>query len=189
MSDNSQEKTIGKIEEKIEALLFVSPSPVSITQLSNVLNEKPKVIEESLNKLRDYYLESRGLRLEEYKGRFQITSAPEFAGIIENYLGQEETTSLSQAALEALAIVAYRQPITRPEVDDIRGVNSDGVMRNLLNKGLIQEIGRSEGAGRPILYGSTTDFLQYFGLSSIKELPKFETATAELNGNGKILKD
>ncbi len=184
-----QEKTIGQLEKKIEALLFVSPSPVSITQLSNVLSEKPKAVEEALINLKEYYLGSRGIRIEENKNRFQITSAPELAETIENYLGQEENSSLSQAAMEALSIVAYRQPITRPDVDEIRGVNSDGVMRNLLNKGLIQEIGRSEGAGRAILYGITPDFLQYFGLSSIKELPEFEVTLTENNGNGKILKD
>jgi len=189
MSDKMQEKSFDQLEKYIEALLFVSPSPVSITQLSNILNAKPKTIEEALNNLKEYYLESRGVRIEENKGRFQITSAPELAEIIENYLGQEETTSLSQAALEALAIVAYRQPITRPEIDEIRGVNSDGVLRNLLNKGLIQEVGRSEGAGRAILYGTTSDFLQYFGLSSSKELPQFEVTPAENNGNGKILKE
>jgi segregation and condensation protein B len=189
MSDKKQEKTIDQLENQIEALLFVSPSPVSITQLSNILNEKPKVVEDALRNLKEYYLESRGIRIEENKSRFQITSAPELAEIIENFLGQEENSSLSQAALEALSIVAYRQPITRPEVDEIRGVNSDGVMRNLLNKGLIQEVGRSEGAGRAILYGITSDFLQYFGLSSIKELPQFEVTLAENNGNGKILKD
>ena len=189
MSDTNQEKSFNLLKEKIEALLFVSPSPVSIAQLCNILNEKPKIIEGALDKLKEYYLESRGIRIEENKGRFQITSAPELAEIIENYLGQEETTSLSQAALEALAIVAYRQPITRPEIDEIRGVNSDGVMRNLLNKGLIQEVGRSEGVGRAILYGATSDFLQYFGLSSFKELPQFEVTPAENNSNGKILKD
>lgn len=189
MSDTNQEKSFNLLKEKIEALLFVSPSPVSIIQLCNILNEKPKTIEGALDNLKEYYLESRGIRIEDNKGRFQITSAPELAEIIENYLGQEETTSLSRAALEALAIVAYRQPITRPQIDEIRGVNSDGVMRNLLNKGLIQEVGRSEGAGRAILYGTTSDFLQYFGLSSFKELPQFEVTPAENNSNGKILKD
>ena len=94
-----QNRLIDQLENKIEAILFVSPSPVSITQLSNILNEKPKIIEEKLNNLKESYLESRGVRIEENKGRYQITSAPELAKTIENYLGQEETTSLSQAAL------------------------------------------------------------------------------------------
>ena len=91
--------------------------------------------------------------------------------------------------MEALAIVAYKQPITRPDVDEIRGVNSDGVMRNLLNKGLIQELGRAEGAGRAILYGTTPDFLQFFGISSLNELPQFEVFPVDNNGESKILKD
>jgi segregation and condensation protein B len=81
---------------------------------------------------------------------------------------------LSKAALETLAIIAYKQPVTRPQLDDIRGVNSDGVIKSLLSKGLIEETGRGDGPGRPIIYGSTNDFLQYFGLNSLSELPPFE---------------
>ena len=100
-----------------------------------------------------------------------MTSAPEAAKVIETFLGLEATSRLSSAALEALAIISYQQPVTRPQVDAIRGVNSDGVIKNLLHKGLIQEVGRSEGPGRPILYSTTPDFLGHFGLSSLEELP------------------
>ena len=131
----------------------------------------------------------RGLRLQWHSGRVQITTAPEFGSIIENFLGLEATARLSRAALEALAIVAYRQPITRPEIDSIRGVNSDGVMRSLLTKGLIEEIGRAEGPGRPILYGTTTDFLQHFGLSSVEELPPFEEDDECVESGNGLLKD
>ena len=86
----------------------------------------------------------------------------------------ETTSTLSQAALETLSIIAYQQPITRPQIDSIRGVNSDGVLRTLLNKGLIDDVGRAEGPGRPILYSTTTEFLKYFGLSSYEELPPLE---------------
>lgn len=185
--DNTRKQDL---KAKIEALLFVSATPISITQLSNYIDEKPRMIEEALKELSEEYKEGHGLRLEEFNGRFQMTSAPELHSSIEKYLGQEETSSLSQAALEALSIVVYRQPVTRPDVDEVRGVNSDGVMRNLLNKGLIQEIGRSEGAGRPILYGTTNEFLQYFGLSSLGDLPQFdEMRKQEISPNGKILKD
>jgi segregation and condensation protein B len=189
MGENINESETNELKARLEALLFVSPSPISINQLGNYLNEKPRVIEETLKMISTEYKNSRGIRLEEFNGRYQLTSAPEYYSIIEQYLGQEESSTLSQAALESLAIVAYRQPITRPDVDEIRGVNSDGVMRNLLNKGLIQEIGRSEGAGRPILYGTTNDFLEYFGISSLKELPEFESAIDSSVPNGKILKD
>mgnify|MGYP000878535240 FL=1 len=106
------------------------------------------------------------------------------------YLGIETTSRLSRAALETLAIIAYRQPITRPGIDAIRGVNSDGVLKSLLSKGLIEEIGRTEGPGRPILYGITEEFLQYFGLGSINELPELfnENLIVTENNNG-LLKD
>ena len=101
----------------------------------------------------------------------QLTTAPELASIVEHFLGLEATTHLSRAALETLAIIAYQQPVTRPQVDSIRGVNSDGMMKSLLSKGLVQESGRADGPGRPILYSTTPEFLQHFGLSSIIELP------------------
>jgi segregation and condensation protein B len=90
---------------------------------------------------------------------------------VERFLGLEATSRLSRAALETLAIIAYQQPVTRPAVDSVRGVNSDGVIKSLLSKGLLQEVGRSEGPGRPILFGTTPQFLQHFGLSSLTELP------------------
>jgi segregation and condensation protein B len=93
------------------------------------------------------------------------------AEIVERFLGLEATSHLSRAALETLAIVAYQQPTTRPYIEGVRGVSSDGVMKSLLSKGLIQEVGRAEGPGRPILYGTAPDFLQHFGLNSLTELP------------------
>ena len=94
--------------------------------------------------------------------------------MVERFLGLEITSYLSRAALETLSIVAYQQPVTRPQVDSIRGVQSDGVLKSLLHKGLIQDIGRAEGPGRPILYASTAEFLQHFGLSSLEDLPPLE---------------
>lgn len=190
MVEKKDEFLLKPLKNKIEALLFVSSNPLSINQLSDYLDEKPKVIEKVLQEMAEEFKANRGLRLEESKAHYQLTTAPEYFPIIEKYLGQEESATLSQASLEALAIVAYRQPVTRPEIDEIRGVNSDGVMRNLLNKGMIQEVGRSERAGRPILYGTTNDFLQYFGLSSLKELPLFEKQMdSTVPTNDKILKD
>ncbi len=142
-----------------------------------------------MNELDKYYSETRGLRLQWHGKKVQLTSSPEFSKIIENFLGVEVTTTLSQASLEALAIIVYKQPITRPEIDEIRGVNSDGVVRNLLSKGLIEENGRVEGAGRPILYGTTSDFLNYFGLSSLDELPTFDVLPTDEITAKPILKD
>jgi segregation and condensation protein B len=157
----------------IEALLFVAVEPVSMGQLAEVLGISNKAVESALKELSELLI-VRGLRLQTHAGRVQMTTAPEASGIIERFLGLEATSRLSRAALETLAIIAYRQPVTRPQVDSIRGVNSDGVMKSLLGKGLIQEGGRAEGPGRPILYSTTTEFLQHFGLNSLKELPPLE---------------
>lgn len=157
---------------KIESLLFVSSGLVSINQLAKALELSDREIEVELNHLEKFYKEnSRGLRLMRLKNKVQLVTAPELSETIEVFLGLETTTTLSQAALEALAIIAYKQPVTRPEVDVIRGVNSDGVLRTLLSKGLIEELGRAETPGRPIYYGTSAEFLQYFGLETLDGLP------------------
>lgn len=169
----SLETTTLSIEAQVEALLFVSTQAVFPGQLAAALEVSTYVVERVLADLENRY-ESRGLRLQRYGGRVQLTTAGEAAPLIERFLGLEATSRLTQAALEALSIVAYKQPTTRPQVDAIRGVNSDGVLRTLLSKGLVQEIGRAETPGRPILYATTPDFLQYFGLNSLDDLPPFE---------------
>jgi segregation and condensation protein B len=155
---------------KLEALLFVAAEPVTPTQLATALDVSPSVIERGLNEL-GASLATRGLRLQRHAGRVQLTTAPQLAELIERFLGLEATTHLSRAALETLAIIAYQQPVTRPQIDSIRGVNSDSMMKSLLNKGLILESGRADGPGRPILYSTTPEFLQHFGLNSILEMP------------------
>jgi segregation and condensation protein B len=171
---------------QIEALLFVAPGPVSPAQLAAALDLSTSEVEKGLTFLAAD-LSQRGLRLQKHHGRYQLTSAPETAELVETFLGLEATSRLSQAALEALAVIAYRQPATRPQVDAVRGVNSDGVMKSLLSKGLIQEIGRAEGPGRPILYSTTTDFLRHFGLNSLDELPPLEEP--EEDAENELLKD
>ena len=155
---------------KLEAMLFVAAEPVVTAQLATALDVAPSVIERGLNEL-DASLSSRGLRLQRHAGRVQLTTAPQLAELIERFLGLESITHLSRAALETLAIIAYQQPVTRPQIDSIRGVNSDSMMKSLLHKGLILESGRADGPGRPILYSTTPEFLQHFGLSSILEMP------------------
>lgn len=173
---------------QIEALLFVAPGPVSPAQLAAVLEVSSTEVEKGLQFLVND-LSLRGLRLQKHHGRYQLTSAPEAAELIEIFLGLEASSRLSQAALEALAIITYRQPATRPQVDSIRGVNSDGVMKNLLSKGLIQEIGRADGPGRPILYSTTTDFLRHFGLNSLDELPPLEEPEIQDGEEAELFKD
>lgn len=172
MMDNISPET--DLLARLEALLFVAPGAVSAPQLAAVLEISIGEVQQALVELEEDYKRNphlRGVRLQRHMGRVQLTSAPEAAPWIERFLGLEATSRLSRAGLEALAIIAYQQPVTRPQVDAIRGVNSDGVMKSLLSKGLIQEVGRAEAPGRPILYSTTPEFLQYFGLNSLEELP------------------
>jgi segregation and condensation protein B len=154
----------------LEALLFVAPGAVPPAQLASALELPVKEVEDGLRTL-EAQLFTRGVRLQWHMGRVQLTTAPEVAPLVERFLGLGATSRLSRAALETLAIIAYQQPVTRPEIDAIRGVNSDGVLKSLLSKGLIQEAGRAERPGRPILYHTTSDFLGHFGLRSLTELP------------------
>jgi segregation and condensation protein B len=172
---------------KLEALLFVAAEPVTTAQLAAALDIAPSVIERGLNEL-DASLAARGLRLQRHGGRFQLTTAPQLAELIERFLGLEATTHLSRAALETLAIIAYQQPVTRPQIDAIRGVNSDSMLKSLLNKGLILESGRSEGPGRPFLYSTTPEFLQHFGLNSILEMPSLVKPEEDEESHDEMLK-
>ena len=179
------------LQASLEALLFVAASPVTVAQLAEALEQKQQEVEAGLKALEATYNQGRGLSLQWHGGRVQLTTAPLMAGLVEKFLGLEATARLSRAALETLAIIAYRQPITRPGVDSVRGVNSDGVMKSLLSKGLVQEVGRTEGPGRPILYGTTSEFLQHFGLASLADLPPYEVVEDTDNQpvDSNILKD
>ena len=171
----------------VEAILFVSPEPITAAQISSLLELTPREVKNALEELEEHY-QGRGIRLQYHKKKIQITSAPEAAPILESMLELETTSTLSQAALETLSIVAYQQPITRPQIDSIRGVNSDGVLRTLLNKGLVDDVGRAEGPGRPILYSTTTEFLKHFGLSSYEELPPLDFEDIQQTTDPRILK-
>ena len=172
---------------QLEALLFVAAEPVTNAQLATALDVAPSVIERGLNEL-DASLSARGLRLQRNAGRVQLTTAPQLAELIERFLGLEATSHLSRAALETLAIIAYQQPVTRPQIDSIRGVNSDSMMKSLLNKGLVLESGRADGPGRPILYSTTPEFLQHFGLNSILEMPPLAKPEEEEQAADELLK-
>jgi segregation and condensation protein B len=172
---------------QVEAMLFVAGEPVTTAQLATALDVATSVAERALNEL-DASLASRGLRLQRHAGRVQLTTAPQLAELIERFLGLEMTSHLSRAALETLAIIAYQQPVTRPQIDSIRGVNSDSMMKSLLNKGLILESGRADGPGRPILYSTTPEFLQHFGLNSILEMPPLARPEEEEDTHDEMLK-
>jgi segregation and condensation protein B len=154
----------------IESLLFVASEPVSIDHLSSALEVAPEAVEEGL-KLLAQECSQRGVRVQRRGRRVQMVTAPEASELVRKFLGLELSGRLSPAAMETLAIIAYRQPMTRAEVEAIRGVNSDSTIRTLLNRGLIEEQGRLEQPGRPIVYGTTFDFLQQFGLTALDQLP------------------
>jgi len=159
----------------LEALLFVAEEPMLLAKLQEVLgDEDPAVTEASVRELaRGLDGEGRGLMVQEVAGGFRLTTRPEAHPWIQR-LQQVKPTRLSRAALETLAIVAYKQPITRAEVEAIRGVAADGVMRTLLERGLIRMLGRKAEAGRPILYGTSQGFLEHFGFKDLGELPSLK---------------
>lgn len=155
----------------IESLLFVSESPVGLSDLANTLEVSTREIESALTELTEKHYANRYLKLQRLGNRVQLVTTPDAAEYIERFLGLSISGKLSPASLEALGIIAYKQPITRPEIEAIRGVSSDGVLRNLLGKGLIEEVGRLETVGHPRLYGTTFEFLKYFGLSTLSDMP------------------
>lgn len=163
----------------VEALLFVSSEPVPVLQIAEALSVKVDAVEQALIELRDGVEGvTRGLRLHRKGDRVQLTTHPETAPYIEKFLGLDLTSRLSKPALETLSIIAYQQPVTRAQIEQIRGVNCDGVLSTLLSKGLIEEVGRLETAGRPIQYGTTFAFLQHFGLRGLEDMPQLQPVEA-----------
>jgi segregation and condensation protein B len=157
----------------IEAILFVANGAVSLDNLRKTLEIEPDALQEALSALANVRA-AGGVRLQRKGSDVQMVTAPDAAPYIEKYLGIQVSGRLSAAAMETLAIVAYREPITRAQVEAIRGVNSDGVLGTLLARGLIAEAGRLETVGHPIQYATTFQFLQQFGLKSMAELPPIE---------------
>ena len=147
-------------------------------------------VEKSLEELERLFI-NRGIRLQRVTRSVQLITAPEISEDVQRFLDLEETSRLSRAALEVLAIIAYQEPVTRPQIDAVRGVNSDSVMRTLLRHGLIDEVGRTDGPGRPFIYATTSDFLNHFGLTSTAELPplNLESEMGEFDANGNSFTD
>jgi segregation and condensation protein B len=151
----------------------VASGPVAVAELSQALEREEAEVAAALEKWAGEHTDG-GIRLQRLGSRVQLVSAPEAAPYIERLLGLHYSGRLSGAALETLAIVAYRQPVTRPAIESLRGVDCSGILHTLLNLGLIEERGRVTTPGRPILYGTTFDFLRHFGLQSLEELPPLE---------------
>jgi segregation and condensation protein B len=158
------------LDRLIEALLFVADEPANVADLAHALETDPESVQQAIERLIARSGE-RGVCVARVGPRVQLVTIREAAPLIERFLGIDRSTKLSPAAMETIAIIAYRQPITRAQVDAIRGVNSDGVIRTLLAKNLVEIQGHLEQAGRPALLGTTFECLQYFGLGSLDDLP------------------
>lgn len=162
----------GNLAGRIEAILFVAGEAVRVEDLSKALDVPIREVEDALIHLRDEYdFNQRGFSLKRYGHQVQLATRASYSQDVVRLLQPVQKQSLSQAAMETLAVVAYRQPVTRAEVEQIRGVKCDYSLQSLMNKELIAEVGRKEALGRPILYGTTDNFLAHFGISSLKELP------------------
>ena len=161
------------LKSLVESLLFVADRPVTARNIAAALQVEVGQVEQALEALEAEYKE-RGIRLQWHKDLVQLVSAPEAGPQVERFLGLEPAGRLSSAAMETLSIVAYLQPVTRPRVEAIRGVHSDTILRSLVRHGLIEEVGRAESAGRPILFGTTFAFLEQFGLQKVEELPNWQ---------------
>lgn len=159
-----------KLKLVIEGMLFVSPEPLTVEHVSKSLGIDELVVDTAMHELRLDYAD-RGLQIVRIAGGYQMCTRPEMAEYIAALL-KPQRPRLSRAALETVAIIAYRQPITQPEIDAVRGVNSDGVVKKLIDRNLIMQLGRKETPGRPMLYGTTEEFLNHFGLNDLSQLPE-----------------
>ncbi len=165
----------------IEGLIFASPTPISLAEIKYCLENSFAVsmaqeeIESVIQKIEDRYKsEEFGIELKEIAGGYQFLSKPDHFNLIAEHIKLNNRKKLSRAAMESLAIIAYKQPVTKSEIEQIRGVNSDHSIQKLLEKELIEINGRSEGPGKPILFGTSSRFMEYFGLKSLTELPKLK---------------
>lgn len=184
-----QEGEAGQMGAVIESLLFVSGRPLERAELRKLLNINDERLESALQALegvlRDH---ARGIRLQRLGEQVQLVTAPQHASYVAALLGLPMTAKLTTAALETLSVIAYRQPITRGQIEAVRGVNSDRALASLIQYGLVEEVGRAQTVGRPALFATTPDFLQQFGLTSLEELPGVlagEKTLAQKNDNDK----
>ena len=175
-----------RLKSILESLLFITKKPVTLEELQSVIGVDKQLIEKTLYDLLVEY-EIKGVNIAKIAGGYQMITKPENASFVDKFIHSPILTTLSSAALETLAIIAYKQPITRLTIENIRGVNCDGVIQTLLEKKLIEEIGRSEGLGRPILYRTTTAFLRHFGLKDLSDLAPLPTDENTAFKEGTIL--
>lgn len=171
----SEEDTLENLTAIIEAILFVSGDPVRVDVLAHAMNLTVLELEQALDELRDHLaLENRGIQLNRSGETVFLSICPKYAPQVELFLQPIQKQPLSQAVLETLSIIAYRQPVTKGDVESVRGVKCDYSVQTLVNRGFIEECGRRETLGRPILYRTTDKFLQHFGIESLDELPSVD---------------
>lgn len=162
-----------ELKPRLEVLLFMARNPLSLEDLAKYLSVEPAVVMESLELLTTQYQDAQyGIQVINVSNGYQFATKPQYAKTLELYINAPQEFSLSTAALETLVIVAYRQPISRAELEAIRGVNSDGIIKSLMDRGLVEEKGRADTLGRPMLYGTTDTFLKHFGLKDLADLPQ-----------------
>jgi segregation and condensation protein B len=166
-----------RLRAVLECLLFVATDPVTPRQVAQALSLEEGEAGQALEELRLQFTNGGGLQVVRVAGGYQMCTRPEYGEAVARFL-RPAAQRLSRQALEALAIIAYRQPITQPEIEAIRGVHSGGVIKTLMERGLVQEKGRKETVGRPILYATTDEFLKHFGLDDLSELPLLEETVA-----------
>ena len=161
-----------EVHRALEAILFLADEPLSVTVLAQAVETGRRDVEAVLRELAEGYAERRsGISLMEVAGGWRLMTHPEAAPYVEQFILSSRHARLTKASLETLAIVAYKQPVTRHQVSSIRGVDSEGVLRALMERGLLEEVGRDEGPGRPVLYGTSSVFLERLGLRSLSDLP------------------
>lgn len=173
--EEKKSRSIAEIVSIVEALIFVADEPITVKNLADVLEEDRETIEAAVDELRNEYEErGGGLQLREIAGGWQISTRTEYHEEVRQYLKTRPSAKLSLAALETLAVIAYKQPVTIPEILEIRGVQSASAIKTLLEKRLIVTKGHKETVGRPMMYGTSKDFLIQFGLKDLTELPSIE---------------
>ena len=166
---------MSELKSIVEALIFASPEPLTLKTLARLLDTEPREeIEAAIEALKRDYDRPGGLQIVEVAGGYQIVTRPELHEWVRRLFHERTTQKLSVAALETLAVVAYRQPVTAPEIAEIRGVNTAGVLGTLVERHLVKVVGRKQVVGRPFLYGTTREFLERFGLNDLSDLPKVE---------------
>ena len=176
MSGSSAVKNLTEIEMKIEAILFVASQPVTLKEFNEVLSSKNREIVQALQNLQVHYDSGHGLSLKKISGGWKLFTDPSLNEILSVFrdTSERQHVRLSKAAIESLAVIAYNEPVTRSEIEEIRGVRCERVIETLLSHGLIRIAGRGKGTGSPLLYRTTPDFLDIFGLDSISELPTLD---------------